>query len=200
MKKLNLLSILFTFCILAFACGKDEKDSPAVPEPIDEVSPATPVRPDMPPADNASNDILNLTPLPASGVPAGFSSWDELNTAEPAARSLLTLEGLDPSQELLGEDPKCSVYVLAAYLDENGRPNYILRTSFKHNSDTHSWVRMIVENDSTQVIGKGSNGQDQIFLKLEQAGDLLSASRMNLKWFHINHFDVGICENLKPRT
>ncbi len=200
MKKLVLLSSLSLFIFHGFGCGKNESDTPQEAAPVAKDDQNTPISPMPPPADNASNGSLNLAPLPASGIPVGFSSWDELNTVDPATRSLLTLDGRDPSQELLGENPLCSVYVLAAYLDEKGVPNYALRSSFKHNSDTHTWVRMSVQKDSTQIIGTGSNGQDQIFLKLERPGDLLSASRMNLKWFHINHFDVGVCENLKVRA
>lgn len=90
--------------------------------------------------------------------------------------------------------------IIAAYLNEKSRLTYILRTSFKHSEQTHGWIAISIDPDSTRVIGTAGNGQDQIFMQLAEAGNLLSATRMNLKWFHINHFDTGVCENLQLRT
>jgi len=195
---------LFFLIILGFfgiSCGKNDDKTEA--NPIEMVGPSTPqlpASPVSPPDDNANNDVLTLAPLPAGGVPSGYSSWDELNTENPENRSLVILDGTDPAQDLLGGNPLCSVFILAAYLNEQGQATYVLRTSFKHNEQTHGWISISLDLDSTRVIGKGMNGQDQIFLQLAQAGDLLSAERMNLKWFHINHFDTGVCENLQRRN
>lgn len=192
--------------LLVYSCGKESSNDE--PEPVDAVAPAAPVAspapqepitPSVPPADNASNGELNLAPLPDTGVPKGYLSWDEFNTIDPETRSLFIFNGIDPAAELLGENPVCSVYLLAAYLNENSQPTYVLRTSFKHNNQSHGWILLSLEKDNPRVTGTGSNGQDQIFLQLDQAGDVLSATRMNLKWFHINHFDTGVCENLKMR-
>ena len=191
--------IIFVF--LGFSCGKNDAKNQA--ELIEETSQSAPElskSPVSPPDANAKSDTLTLAPLPATGVPAGYSSWDEFNVENPESRNLMIFDGADPAQDLLGGSPLCSVFVLAAYLNEQRQATYILRTSFKHNEQSHGWISISLDQDSTRAIGKGSNGQDQIFLQLAQAGDLLSAERMNLKWFHINHFDTGVCENLRRRN
>jgi len=201
----GLISLILPI-LLAYSCGKDSSSDK--PEPVDTVASPAPVVPNMPkkpdpssvpPADTANNSELKLAPLPDTGVPEGYLSWDEFNTIDPESRSLLIFDGTDPAAELLGEGPLCSVYVLAAYLKENSQPTYVLRTSFKHNKQSHAWISLSFEKDNPRMTGNGSNGQDQIFLQLAQPGDMLSVTRMNLKWFHINHFDTGVCENLKLR-
>ncbi|MDQ3234968.1 MAG: hypothetical protein M3Q07_24435, partial [Pseudobdellovibrionaceae bacterium] len=133
--------------LLVYSCGKDDSDKK--PVPVDTVTPETPVvpiTPDQPitpviPADDtANNGESKLAPLPESGVPAGFLSWDEFNTVDPENRSLLIFDGTDPAAELLGDNPLCSVYVLAAYLNEKSQPTYVMRTSFKHNNQSHAWI------------------------------------------------------------
>jgi hypothetical protein len=202
--QLGLLSIaLFPL----FSCSKDKAEDDSTP--VIEAAAPSPVLPqpspeppqiDAPIVDPDANSGATMSPLPATGVPLGFTSWDEFNSLDPETRSLRILDGNDPSQELIGEDPRCSVYILAAFLNEKGEASYVLRTSFKHNNQSHGWIMVTPEKSSTRVIGTGSNGQDQIFLELAQAGDLPSATRMNLKWFHINHFDTGVCEKLNSRT
>lgn len=198
---------LLSIAILSLiSCGKDEAggDSNAV-EVAEPTPPPLPQPPSQPPqndaqiADPIANNGGSLSPLPATGVPQGFTSWDEFNRLDPETLSFRILDGMDPSQELLGEDPRCSVYVLSAFLNEKGEASYVLRTSFKHNNQSHGWIVVTLAPSSTRVTGSGSNGQDQIFLELSQAGDIFSARRMNLKWFHINHFDTGVCEKLAAR-
>jgi hypothetical protein len=186
---------------LGISCGKDEAKNAADPiEIVNSARPQLPAPPVPPTEDNAKSNVLNLAPLPVSGVPSGYSSWDEFNMESPESRSLIILDGSDPAQDLLGGSPLCSIFILSAYLNEQGQATYVLRTSFRHNKQTHGWISISLDLDSTRVIGKGMNGQDQIFLQLAQAGDVLSAERMNLKWFHINHFDTGVCENLQRRN
>ncbi len=197
------LAFLLVFIILGISCGKKDSSKNPELEPIDVADQEAPIQPTNPPSlpdDNAKPSVLNLAPLPASGVPLGYKDWDELNMKDPETRSLANFEGSDPAQELLGENALCSIYILAAYLNEKSQATYILRTSFKHNEQTHGWIPISIDADSTRAIGTGGNGQDQIFLQLAEAGNLLSATRMNLKWFHINHFDTGVCENLQLRT
>lgn len=175
-----------------FSCSKDQSEDESTP--VDAS-----IQIDAPVTNPIANNGTNPAPVAGTGVPPGFTSWDEFNNLDPETRSIRILDGIDPSQELLGEDPRCSVYVLTAFLNEKGATSYVLRTSFKHNNQSHGWILVTPEQSSTRVTGTGSNGQDQIFLELTQAGDLSSAVRMNLKWFHINHFDTGVCEKLTPR-
>lgn len=185
-------SLVFIAAFSLFSCSKDQ--SKEDPTPVD-----SPAQNDASVTEPIANNGTNPAPLPGAGVPPGFTSWDEFNSLDPETRSMRILDGTDPSQELLGEDPRCSVYVLTAFLNEKGESSYVLRTSFKHNNQSHGWIMVTPEKSSTRITGTGSNGQDQIFLELTQAGDISSAIRMNLKWFHVNHFDTGVCEKLKPR-
>lgn len=184
------LAPIAAFCL--FSCSKDKSEDDFTPVDAPKQTDAAVTNP-------IANNGTKPAPLPGPSVPPGFTSWEEFNSLDPETRSLRILDGTDPSQELLGEDARCSVYVLTSFLNDKGETSHVLRTSFKHNNQSHGWIMVTPEQSSTRVTGTGPNGQDQIFLELTQAGDISSATRMNLKWFHINHFDTGVCEKLMPR-
>ncbi len=197
MKNRKYLGWAFTAILPLYSCSKEEPSDPPTAVEKPAVVPASPTPTPIESTDNNANlPNSGLPQLPASGVPLGFTSWDDFNSEDPETRSQSILRGKDPAQDLLGDDPLCSVYILSAFLNKDGDASYVLRTSFKHNNQSHGWILVTVKNDSTRVTGIGSNGQDQIFLELANPGNLLSAKRMNLKWFHVNHFDTGVCENL----
>lgn len=162
------------------------------PPETDELQPLDSV------AINASSDIK---PLSARGTPEGFSSWDEFNPPnKPELMSLFTWEGKDQAGELFGESTPCSVFVLARYLDNEQQVVHVVRTSFSHNSETHPYLLVKVDPSGLAAQGTDASGRDQVYFELEVAGDFSSASSMRLKWFHLNHFDTGVCTQLSPKS
>lgn len=193
-KSIRTVIVFFVFFSI-ISCGKKEKKAAELPI-LDP--PNTPITSEPAPVNDA-NYGDKMKPLPASGVPEGWTSWEDFNLAKPESRSQSILDGTDPAQDLLGEDPLCSIFVLASFLDEKSRPSYVLRTSFHHNNQTHGYLLVSLDPTAESVVGTGASGKDQIFFKFSAPGDFYSAERMNLKWFHINHYDTGVCEQLQMR-
>lgn len=146
---------------------------------------------------SGSDAIGTLGSGEESGVPEGYSSWAELNQLDPKEKNLFTFKGEDPVNALLGEDPLCEVYVLAHYRDKNGKEVFALKTSFSHNGDTHPYLLATIDATALSVTATDVDNKSQAFFKFAKTGDFLSSTAMNLKWFHINHYDTGVCENLK---
>lgn len=146
------------------------------------------------------------TPPPVSDEE---NSWDQYESIDPEAESIAIFDGIDPVVALFNltipdpsmwQDDSCSFYILAEFTNDAGKLSYVVRTSFKHNDDwTPPLLVEVTDASSTSLSGRSRGQRDEIFLRLAAAGDIYSIQKLNMKWFHINHFDTFTCENTVMR-
>jgi hypothetical protein len=136
----------------------------------------------------------------AAPIPGGFPSWEAINEVNPEKSASVIYDGIDPVAESFGDDARCSVYIMASYMEDGVTPVHLLRSSFAHNGHSHAFIKIKEDNpQSLSLSGKSLSGQDEMKLTLKQAGVLNSLTAARVRWLHADHFHNDTCERLVRR-
>jgi hypothetical protein len=219
------LCLIVLFALAGLSCGREDSDKPAaeIPSPDSAESPpestnseendASKLKPSLAEGGGSEEDDTREDEVQAdtSGtgsadgivvdptLPAGFKNLDELNEVDPEKQSLMIFDGSKPVTR-----EACSVYIVAEAKDGSGNPRYYVRSTLTHGTVTHSYLVLdLKDRAATKIDGIGSNhlsgNLDLATFVLAEPGRIESSTRVNIKWWHTDHWHVFSCEKLKPR-
>lgn len=184
--KIHHITLSFMLSLASVSCSQPQTSAPVGPSPKPDAAP--------------------LTDSPQEQFPAkspqleGFASWAELEASDPELSSQHIFDGKDPSAELLGEDARCSIYLQTRLREDSSPDRWVLRSSFRHLEDKPRALALpVLKADDQSLQAEADDKTVSVFLKLSRAGEIFSLQKAQIKWFHINHYDVFICEELQTR-
>ena len=175
--------ILFLVMILS-ACGGSGAQDDLVQEPARK-----------PQLDNTNGSSSNTSNAFVIGpLPDGYSNWEEIDQVNPEERAMMILDGEDP----IGGS--CSIYLMGTTIGPDGTVQFVVRSTFGHGDDGHKlFVTQQPVGLAVRSIGKNMDEPGQIALEFSGGSSFKRVITVNIKWWHIDHFDIDRCTKLQPR-
>ena len=173
--------LVIALAVLGLSCG-NESSNDANP-PSSENLPSDP--------GIANNDEA----FSLGSIPEGYNSWEAIDAADPEQTSQLILDGVDPT----GAD--CSIYIMGTTRNSEAQKQLIVRSSFSHGGEGHPlYIVPILESENRKLVGRNIDAPGEIAIEFDGAMEARNIRTANIKWWHIDHFDVNRCTELTPRS